>query len=117
MGLSIDVYDRVTKESESLRLTNIVGNLAREQIMMNEVKSICSKVRNVLRENVSFIVCHLRYSPLTFSKLRDSVFGDKVKTLNEFVYEIGVKYRGEVLGNDRTVGGLARLAIFVGPFI
>ena len=53
MGLALDVYDRVSRDSELLHFTNIFGNLAREQIMMAEAKSICSHVRNAFRESVS----------------------------------------------------------------
>ena len=51
--------------------------------------------------------------PLTFSKLRDNVLGDKSKTLNNFVYKVGVKYRREAFSNSRNPEGFARLAIFV----
>lgn len=56
MGLSIDVYDRVNKESEALRFTNIFGNMAREEIMMRQVKSLCSQARNTFRESVGLSV-------------------------------------------------------------
>ena len=53
MGLSVDVYERIVKESESLRFINVVGNLPQEQILMSKVKLICSHVRNMFREIVS----------------------------------------------------------------
>ena len=53
MGLALEVYARVDKEAEPLRFTNIIGNLAREQILMGTIKSTCSRIRNSFRESVS----------------------------------------------------------------
>ena len=56
MGLSIDVYDRVNKESEALCFTNVFGNMAREEIMMRQVKSLCSQAHNTFHESVGLSV-------------------------------------------------------------
>ena len=53
MGLALDVYAQVNKEAEPLWFTNIIGDLAREQILMGTIKSICSRVCNSFCEGVS----------------------------------------------------------------
>ena len=53
MGLCFDVYEQIKKDSELLHFTNIFGNLAQEQIVMAEIKSICSNVHNGFHKKVS----------------------------------------------------------------
>ena len=74
MGLCYNVYGRIEKEREVLRFTNIFGNLAREQILMSNVKAICSRVRNTFRENVSSLSTIWDHTHLYRSRSSETVF-------------------------------------------
>ncbi|KAE9396386.1 hypothetical protein BT96DRAFT_759013, partial [Gymnopus androsaceus JB14] len=74
--LFVDVMAHLCHEKTVLRMVNVFDLPGREKRLLSVAKKIASSVRNALRQD-----------------LRDSIVGSDMKTLKDFTFDAGLKYK------------------------
>ncbi|KAI0670255.1 hypothetical protein C8Q78DRAFT_1035408 [Trametes maxima] len=86
-ALFIEVDKSIRDNKEQLNMTNIFFTPAREKVLTSHIRKTCSSVRNGFRQDV-----------------RDSVMGEKIRSLQEFTFQIAFKYKRGGPGERLDIG-------------
>ncbi|KAI0643849.1 hypothetical protein C8Q79DRAFT_914515 [Trametes meyenii] len=95
-ALFIEVDKTIRDNKDQLNMTNIFFSPAREKVLTSHIRKTCSSVRNGFRQDV-----------------RDSVIGEKIRSLQEFTFHISFKYKRGGPGEKLDIGYTIHNALLV----